>query len=461
MPQGGNRTSLAGMAASWTVAFNPKDGVFSPGTPITPPDPQPTRVFDFAVGANTNYTPRSEEGFGFSSLRAFANVELVRLAIETRKDQMERSEWRIKPRAGLTPRADRDARIAKIEKFWRKPDGATPFGSWLRTSLEDLLAIDAPAFEKRRNRNGDLIGLDIIPGDTIKLLVDETGRRPRAPAPAFQQIIKGRVWNDLTTDDLIYAPRNMRPNHIYGFGPVEQIVVTINTILRRQSAQLAYFTEGNVPQGTLSAPEGWTPDNIKEFQDWFDARLSGNTAERRKLIWVPFGTEYGAFKEPPLKDEFDEWLARIVAFAFSLPPTPFIKQMNRATAEDADERALEEGNEPLKLWWKRQADDVIQGDLGCPDLEWGWDKVVEIDPKTQAEIDDTNLRNGSENIDEVRARRGQEPTKGGNVNRIYLPKAVVAVETVDANNEADRKAQADAAAAKNKNTTEPGKDDED
>jgi len=454
MPSGGARTSLADMA--WTVTFDPRNGVFGPGRPLTPPQPEPPRVIDFRVGTNTFITPRGDEGFGFPALRAFANVELVRLAIETRKDQMERLDWRIKPRSKKA-KTDNDDRIQKIEKFWRKPDGVTPFSTWLRTSLEDLLAIDAPSFEKRRNRSGNLIGLDIIPGDTVKLLVDMTGRRPLPPAPAYQQIIKGRVWCDLTTNDLLYAPRNIRPNHMYGFGPVEQIIVTINTALRRQAAQLSYFTEGNVPQGTLSAPEGWTPDNIKEMQDWFEAKLAGNTAERQKLIWVPFGTDYNAFKDAPLKDEFDEWLARIVCYCFSLPPTPFIKQMNRATAQTADESALEEGNEPLKLWWKRIADGVIQDDLGCPDLEWGWDKPIEIDPKVQNEMEDANLKNGSATINEVRDARGQAPIAGGDVARIYLPKAVVALESIDAMNDAQAQAQAKAAEGDNK----PSNPDED
>ncbi|MEJ0067388.1 MAG: hypothetical protein WDM85_19950 [Caulobacteraceae bacterium] len=139
------------------------------------------------------------------------------------------------------------ARAQRLTQFWRRPDGVHAFAGWLRLALEDLLAIDAPAFEKRRDRLGRLIGLDVVPGDTIKLLVDETGRTPLPPQPAYQQIIKGRVWADLTTADLLYAPRNRRPNHVLGFSPVEQIVVTVQTIINRQAAQLAYFTEGQRP----------------------------------------------------------------------------------------------------------------------------------------------------------------------------------------------------------------------
>src|SRR6185437_5973066 len=151
----------------------------------------------------------------------------------------------------------------------------------------------------------NLIGLDVVDGATIKVLVDSNGHRPRLPAPAFQQVIKGNIWANLTADDLIYAPRNMRSNHLYGFSPVEQLIVTINTVMRRQTQQLAYFTEGNVPQGIINGPEGWTPDQFKEYQEWWDTRFSNDATTRAKLQWTPPGSKYQAFKESPIKDEFD------------------------------------------------------------------------------------------------------------------------------------------------------------
>ena len=102
--------------------------------------------------------------------------------------------------------------------------------------------LDAPAIELRRNRGGDIIGLDIVDGATIKLLFDATGRRPKPPAPAYEQVIHGRPWKLLTGDELLYLPRNPRPHKAYGFGPVEQIVMTVNIALRRQAMQLQHFT---------------------------------------------------------------------------------------------------------------------------------------------------------------------------------------------------------------------------
>jgi hypothetical protein len=430
MPKGGVQTNIT---YSWGGKTNPNAwGPFSPGIPLTPVVNEPVRGFDFKPNINATLRPRAYEQFGFPALRAFANVELIRLAIETRKDQFERLEWQIKSVDNKKKNAD-DPRIAEVAKFWRKPDGVTPFPTFLRGSLEDLLALDAPAFEKRRTRGGKLLGLEIVPGDTIHPMVDDTGRRPRGATDiAYQQVIKGVAWADLTNADLLYVPRNPRPNHLYGFGPVEQIIVTINTILRRQASQLSYFTEGNVPAGLLNAPEGWDATKIKELQDWFDDRISGNSAEQNKLIWGPHGSTYTAFKSAPIKDEFDEWLARIVAFAFSLPPTPFIKQMNRSTGETDQERAQEEGLEPLKLWAKRWIDDVIQDEMGYADLEFVWVKEDSTDAKEQSEIDNTALRNGSATIDQIRDARGEDPLPDGLGAKplIYTASGAVTLESV-------------------------------
>ena len=74
--------------------------------------------------------------------------------------------------------------------------------------------------------------------------------------------------------------------------------------------------------------------------------------------------------------------------------------------QDQD-RGLEEGLEPIKLWAKRLIDGVIQDEQGCDDLEFSWNDAPTIDPVAQAGIDDVSLRNGSATIDEVRARRGE------------------------------------------------------
>jgi len=253
-PQSGTRKPLTasytwgqqGLEAQFVTVFQPGQGIFSPGYPLAPPEPERVRLWDFPVGVNTIYTPRSYEPISFDELRALADAhDITRLAIETRKDQIEKLDWTIKPRTTRLPTTDAATRSAKLADFWRQPDGARPFATWLRELLEDVLVLDAPALEPRRNRSGEIIGLDVVDGATIKVLFDETGRRPKPPAPAFEQVIHGRPWKLLTSDELLYLPRNPRPHKAYGFGPVEQIIMTVNIALRRQAMQLQHFTEGS------------------------------------------------------------------------------------------------------------------------------------------------------------------------------------------------------------------------
>jgi len=189
MPDGGKRTPLAlsyswgqsALEAQFAATFQPNAGIFSPGTPLAPLEPEKTRLWDFPVGVNTITTPRAYEPVSFAELRALAEShDLTRLAIETRKDQIEKLDWAIKPREPRRPSPDARTRAQHAAQFWHRPDRDRPFATWLRALLEDVLVLDAPALELRRNRAGDVIGLDVVDGATIKLLVDDTGRR-RSP----------------------------------------------------------------------------------------------------------------------------------------------------------------------------------------------------------------------------------------------------------------------------------------
>jgi HK97 family phage portal protein len=243
---------------------------------------------------------------------------------------------------------------------------------------------------------------------------------------------EGDVVNQFNDGQLIYLPRNPRIYKGYGFSPVEQIYTTINIGLRRQAKQLLHFTAGNVPPGIVNAPEGWSPAQIAEFQDWFDAKIKGNLAAQSQIIWGPAGAKYQEFTEPPHKDQFDEWLARIVCYAFSLPPSAFTQQVNRATAVTAQEVALQEGLAPLMGWVKRLGDLVIQDLMGYDDLEFAWVEKKDLDPAEQAKILDIKVRNGTFAINEARDVDGLDPVEGGDTPMVYLPTGPVLVTDIAA-----------------------------
>jgi hypothetical protein len=425
------------LRAAWEAGMNAWFSALPPLPQVAPPN-TPVRRFDFPVGQNINYIPRSGETTTFAQLRALAdNYDLLRTVIETRKDQLAKVPWTIRPSAvGRLPRLsqgrpsatsgqrptssqpgqvarDRRSDIARLKDFFESPDGEHSLIEWMRPLAEDLLVIDAPAIEPIRTRGGELKQLLVIDGATIFPVIDEaTGFTPAPPLTAYQQIIKGVVAANLTADELIYRPRNRRAHKLYGFSPVEQIVMSVNLGLRRQMSQLAYYTDGTVPDAYLGVPDTWTPDQITEYQQVFDAYLAGNLHNRRKVFLGPDG-KLQLLKEPDLKAELDEWLARVVCFAFSISPQPFIREMNRATAQTAKEQALEEGLQPLQVYFADLFNFIIRKYFGIADLEFAWQDEKAEDPQDQAQIAALLVTQGIITPNEARQRLGMEPRGGG------------------------------------------------
>ncbi|MGH6975881.1 MAG: phage portal protein, partial [Stellaceae bacterium] len=290
-----------------------------------------------------------------------------------------------------------------------------PWPTWLRMVLEDLLVIDAPALYLRRARDGKLCALEPLDGATVKRVIDDWGRTPSPPAPAYQQVLKGLPAVDYTTDELLYLPRNPRVHKVYGFSPVEQVQMTVNIALRRQIWTLQYYTEGNIPEALIGVPDTWTPDQIRQFQGYWDSLHEGNTAQRRHAKFVPGGVAktFIPTREPALKDPFDEWLARIVCYAFSVSPQPFVLQLNRATSEIAQDAALAEGLLPLKNWVKFLCDRVIAREFAASDLEFAWSDDQPSDPEKVAAVAVDYVNAGIKSVNEVRAELGLDPVSGG------------------------------------------------
>lgn len=396
-------------------------GPLQPITPVAPSSYRP-RQFGYTPGSNVIWTPKGESPIGFEVLRALADSwDLLRLAIETQKDRICKTKFQVRAKldaAGIEKHVDWEQRNAKdpnvkaLNKFLNKPDGFHDFATWLRMWMEDMIVCDAVALWLERDMQGRIASVHPIAGDTINRLLTDQGLTPPAPQAAYQQVVYGTPACDLTTDDLVYYMRNERTNKRYGFSPVEQILITISIGLRRQEFQLQYYTSGNVPEALCFLPGDIPSDKVKEYQDFFDAMLAGDLSKRRRLTFLPgFGTDGKAqstvqfTKDKLLKDEMDEWLARVVCMSIGISPTPFTKQVNRATAEQAQETSEEEGKEPYVASALSIVNHIIQNCMGMDDYEAIREEEIELDVLKQAQAD--NLMAGKiMPVNEIRKRRG-------------------------------------------------------
>jgi hypothetical protein len=118
---------------------------------------------------------------------------------------------------------------------------------------------------------------------------------------------------------------------------------------------------------------------------------------------------YKETKQPPEKSVFDEWLARVVCYAFSLEVTPFVSQVNRAVADTNREQALSEGLAPLQKWIASIIETIIRRYWNRTDLRLKWTTEDTIDAETQSKIDVAYCNAGIWLPDEVRQRQGKDP----------------------------------------------------
>lgn len=421
------------MSSIW---YSPMEPVW----PFGPPYYNYPREWNYNVGYNLNFIPNRIATYGV--LRSMRQQWGVLATIEaTRMDQLLRIPWTIQRKD--KPRMSSKG-VEDLRKFFRRPDGKNTFSQWSRKLLFDLFDIDAPTIFVDRSPLGKCRHVDVMDGAMFFPLIDDMGRRPDSDytvspdgirytrrQPAFQQIVYGLPMLNFSEDQILYPIMRPRPElPMFGYSPVEQIYIETMEAIRKTLYQLEFWRSGSMPELIVTVPDSWTPKHIATFQAHFDALLSGNLSLKSKVRFVPGGMKPFDIKNASgesLWSQRDEMLIRLACYAFSVSPTPFIHQNNRATAQSAQQSAQEEGLYPLMSWFKDDImDTIIQEVLGYDDIEFVYLPRPEVDMKKQAEIHKIQLDEGIRTRNEVREELGQEPFEdGGDVPTITTGAGVI------------------------------------
>lgn len=424
LPTGGSGTIADISGNFWFSALKPTTAMAPAGTKV--------RQFQYAPGANVNWTPGSETTgtSGFWVLREVADSwDLLRIIIETVKDRLCALdfEYRLQPeddesKNDLKARTKADPRVAALTNFFRYPDGHHTFRDWLRMIWEDILVLDAGAIYLERDLKGRIASLRPIDGGTISRKITDQGFTPPYPDIAYQQILYGLPAIDMTVADLEYVVRNPRTWKQYGFSPVEQMLVTIGIGLRKQDYDMKHWTEGNIPEALCFLPPDLPIDKVQEIQGWYDSILAGNNAMRRRLTFLP---GYGSSKDQAfrpnilfpkdasanMKTPWDEWQMQLCCYALGTTPGQLMKMMNRATANQSAETAEEEGLEPKIKTTEAFLNHIIQSErgFGFADIEASCVQRRETDAEKQMSIDTGYVKSAILTVNECRVDMGKDP----------------------------------------------------
>jgi 2'-5' RNA ligase len=244
-------------------------------------------------------------------------------------------------------------------------------------------------------------------GNTIAPLQDYWGDPPDAPAPAYVQYVQGLPWNWLTRDDLIYEPYDPQDDSVYGRAPLEDILLSANTDLRFQLYFLQRFTEGNLPAAFADAPESWSPDQIEQFQEYWDAFMAGDQSRKHQIRWLPPGSKIAWSNEKDFDDRFSLFLMRKTCASFSVVPSDigFTEDVNRSSGESQADVQHRVGDLPMAHHIQDILSEFLQDDLQLP-LQFAFDLGEEQDDRVdQANADDTYMKMGVIGPSEIREMR--------------------------------------------------------
>ena len=412
---GGNEPPAMAQAAHDVSQMGPEHP-FSPGEPVGPYDgySRTPRSQDFVTGRNIATRPRTHERVSFDVLRGLIDAyDVAEICIWHRIDSVRSLDWKLIAADGYVGDVT-DAIKAGLAAL-KKPDRKTPFKSWLAKWLFDVLAYDAGALYRMRNRGGRCVGLKVIDGTTIAPLLDYWGDSPDDPAEAYVQYVNGLPWNWLTRADLIYESFRPRSNSPYGRAPLESILLNANTDIRFQLYFLQRFTEGNIPEAFAAAPETWTPGQIEQFQEYWDSLMYGDQSRKHQIRWMPPGSTFAWSNEKDFTDTFSLFLMRKTAAAYHVVPSDlgFTETVNLSSSESQADVQHRVGELPLDDFAEGIITSWLQDDLGLP-VQFRFDRGEEQeDQLAQAQADDIYIKNATVGVSEIREMRFGLAEPGG------------------------------------------------
>jgi hypothetical protein len=118
---------------------------------------------------------------------------------------------------------------------------------------------------------------------------------------------------------------------------------------------------------------------------------------------------FGGGTDADLRLQWQEFLLRVIADAFDLPPfyLGVERDVNRSTAEEYNDLAFRQAIVPTaRLFAEHLTRDAIQKRLGWNDLEFVFAELETQDPLEEAQIQQILLQNGVMTVNEVRRMRG-------------------------------------------------------
>jgi hypothetical protein len=375
------------------------------------------------------------------NLRRFSEIPIARRAINCIKDRIAGMRWRVQPRQGYALEAipNGPERVRLLTDNFDAPNPDDSFRTFAEQVLEDIIVGGYGAIEvqltpewkqgellRPASTGGSPVSTQTLPARTMPLVlwpVDGASIRMNLDwdgSPTSQRYMQmtdqsgAKSQIKLDDDELIYIRLNPRTHTPFGLGRLEVAFETITSFMgaHRYASRLASNT---VVQYALWLQD-LTPEHHERLIRWWQDEIEGTgkvpiiSAESKPEV-----LRFGGGTDADLRLQWQEFLLRVVADAFDLPPfyLGVERDVNRSTAEEYNDLAFRQAIVPTaRLLAESLTRDAIAKKLGWNDLEFVFAELDTSDPLEEVQIQQILVQMGVLTVNEVRRMRGLGEMEG-------------------------------------------------
>jgi phage portal protein BeeE len=348
------------------------------------------------------------------NLRRFAETPVVRRAINVIKDRIAAMDWQVRVRRGVKVNdlAFAERKLRALRRVLEEPNAADSFRTLMEQVMEDVLTGGYGAIEMEPTGDGERPAmLWAVDGASIRINPRWDGQ---PETPRYAQAMPGQLESsaiELRDDQLMYVRMNPRSFTPFGLGPLEVAFETVNQFLsaHRFAGKLA---ANSVAQYALWLNEA-TPAQHDRLIRWWQDEIEGtgrvpliSTEQKPEVLRFAQGTD------ADMRLEWQEFLIRMVANAFGLPPLMLglERDVNQSTASEMADEAFRGAISPLALLLAGHITrDLFGKCIGWREFEFVFNELNARDEMTELAVQVQLLQAGVLTVREVRAMRGLGP----------------------------------------------------
>jgi len=204
-----------------------------------------------------------------ANLRRFAEIPVVRRAINVIKDRIAAMDWQVRVRRGVRPGevADVTRKLTALRRTLEEPNAVDSFRTLIEQVIEDALTGGFGAIEMEPTGDGERPAmLWAVDGASIRINAKWDGD---PDTPRYAQVMPGQLESgavDLRDDQLMYVRMNPRSFTPFGLGPLEVAFETVNQFLS------AHRYAGKLAANAVAQYALWMAVDYRPGWDGHDAR---------------------------------------------------------------------------------------------------------------------------------------------------------------------------------------------